>query len=188
MSLLPLRSTQPPALWVAAVVLGILAVGWLDYVTGVELGFFVFYFVPIALAAWRFGLAAAVGTSVLSAACWLAADLSAGSAYSHPSLPVWNSIVRLAAFLVIGWAIARIQTGLDRERTITADLAQALAEVRALKGLLPVCAWCNRIQDEAGEWQGLDTYIASHTDATVTHGMCESCAQEMLEREGSSLG
>ncbi|HRP07771.1 MAG TPA: hypothetical protein PLL69_04725 [Gemmatimonadales bacterium] len=55
-------------------------------------------------------------------------------------------------------------------------LEQAMHQVRTLSGLLPICAWCSRIRDDQGYWSRVDDYIASHSDATVTHSICSDCA------------
>jgi hypothetical protein len=71
----------------------------------------------------------------------------------------------------------------DRERMVI-ELQQALAQVRTLRGLIPICAWCKRIRDDQGYWQQLEAYIRDHSEADFTHGMCPDCAREM----GKSLG
>jgi PAS domain S-box-containing protein len=55
------------------------------------------------------------------------------------------------------------------------DLQQALAEVRTLKGLLSICAWCKRIRTQSGEWSDLESYVAAHSDANFSHGVCPDC-------------
>ena len=60
-----------------------------------------------------------------------------------------------------------------------AVIARNITETKRLKGLLPICAWCGKkIQDEHGNWQPLDIYIATHTEAQVTHSICEKCLDE----------
>lgn len=56
----------------------------------------------------------------------------------------------------------------------------ALAEVRTLQGLLPVCAWCRKLRDPKGYWSDLEQFLADHTDAALTHGICESCAASVV--------
>ncbi|MDE3245625.1 MAG: PAS domain-containing protein [Acidobacteriota bacterium] len=51
----------------------------------------------------------------------------------------------------------------------------ALAEVRTLSGLLPICASCKRIRDHADEWQPIERYVGERTEASFTHGMCPEC-------------
>lgn len=49
------------------------------------------------------------------------------------------------------------------------------AEVRQLQGLLPICAYCKRIRDETNVWHPIDHYLATHTDASFSHGICPTC-------------
>lgn len=53
----------------------------------------------------------------------------------------------------------------------------ALARVRQLETLLPVCAWCHKIRSEGGDWRDLEEYLQG-TGAQVTHGICDSCARD----------
>lgn len=55
------------------------------------------------------------------------------------------------------------------------ELQEALANVRTLKGLLPMCAWCHKVREDEGYWSALESYVAHHTDATFTHGICPEC-------------
>jgi hypothetical protein len=63
-----------------------IAIGYLDYVTGPELGFSFFYLVPVSLAAWTVGMAAGIATAACCTAAWLFADVAAGSLYSSDFL------------------------------------------------------------------------------------------------------
>ncbi len=64
----------------------------------------------------------------------------------------------------------------ERERLI-AELTQALAAVKTLGGMLPICGQCKKIRDDQGYWSSLESYLARHTDATFTHGLCPDCKQ-----------
>ncbi len=69
---------------------------------------------------------------------------------------------------------------LDRIEESNRLLKEALDNIKTLKGLLPMCAWCKKIRDDKGYWGQLETYLAGHTEATVSHGMCPDCqAREM---------
>ena len=59
----------------------------------------------------------------------------------------------------------------EREHLIQ-DLTHALAEVKNLKGMLPICGHCKKIRDDQGYWNQMETYISEHTDATFSHGVC----------------
>jgi len=68
----------------------------------------------------------------------------------------------------------RKETEAERERLV-AELVGALARVRVLSGLLPVCSWCKKIRDGQGKWSELDVFVREHTDVEVTHGICPEC-------------
>ena len=58
------------------------------------------------------------------------------------------------------------------------ELTESLKQVRTLSGLLPICASCKRIRDDQGYWQQVETYIADHTNADFTHGICPDCMEK----------
>jgi PAS domain S-box-containing protein len=62
----------------------------------------------------------------------------------------------------------------ERERLVR-DLQAALAEVRTLREILPICSYCKRIRDDENYWHGVDAYISKHTDTRFSHGICPSC-------------
>lgn len=64
------------------------------------------------------------------------------------------------------------------------DLELEQAEVKTLRGLLPICACCKGIRDDAGYWHGVEAYISAHSEATFTHGYCPACEREALAEIG----
>jgi len=62
----------------------------------------------------------------------------------------------------------------ERERLIL-ELQEALAKVKTLSGLLPICASCKKIRNQEGKWQVLELYIRTHAQADFTHGICPEC-------------
>lgn len=58
-------------------------------------------------------------------------------------------------------------------------LQQALESVKQLKGLLPICCSCKKIRNDTGYWERIETYIAEHSDAAFTHGICPDCAEKL---------
>lgn len=60
------------------------------------------------------------------------------------------------------------------------QLQRAIEHIETLQELLPVCAWCGRkVQREDGEWVSMESYIESHSDAELTHGICPDCLVKM---------
>ncbi len=66
---------------------------------------------------------------------------------------------------------------LQRE-ALMASLQEALASVKTLSGLLPICAGCKKIRDERGSWSQVEVYVARRTDAKFSHGMCPECLRK----------
>lgn len=65
----------------------------------------------------------------------------------------------------------------ERQREeLLQQLQAALAEVRTLQGILPICASCKRIHSEDGRWEPVETYVRDRTHAEFSHGLCPDCA------------
>lgn len=64
-----------------------------------------------------------------------------------------------------------------REQNV--QLVKALEEVKALSGMLPICASCKKIRDDQGYWNQLEEYITRHSEAVFTHGICPDCAEKL---------
>ncbi len=65
----------------------------------------------------------------------------------------------------------------EREELI-ADLTEALKQIRALRGLLPICSSCKKIRDDRGYWNAIEQYIMEHSEAEFTHGICPDCLKK----------
>ena len=84
---------------------------------------------------------------------------------------------------------ARVRVGrriLDLHTALAAhvrDLQEALARVKQLRGLLPICSYCKRIRDDRNYWQQLETYVSEHSDAVFTHGLCPECYEKIVKAE-----
>ena len=174
----------PRGVIAALLVVGILVLGYLDYRTGYELGFFVFYIPPVMVAAWYLGRVSGVGSACLSIIVWAAADHLSGNRYSAPVFAVWNTLIRLIAFLIVSESFAKIRQLLLAERETVEELRRARAEINVLEGLLPICAQCKKIRDAGGSWTRIESYITTHSNAQFTHGYCPDCARKALEDAG----
>lgn len=100
-------------------------------------------------------------------------------------MDVMFAILGVLVLFLIGvvWWVARLAhaTRVEAEAvrhalaSALAELNDARAEVKSLSGLLPLCAWCKKIRDDAGYWQQLEGYISTHTGAEFSHSMCPDC-------------
>lgn len=68
---------------------------------------------------------------------------------------------------------------LQNEKEVSAKLQKALAEIKELRGIIPICSNCKKIRDDKGFWQQVDEYISHHTGADFTHSMCPDCVQTL---------
>jgi signal transduction histidine kinase len=85
--------------------------------------------------------------------------------YLIKGLAKGNSIVRL------------IRYSIERQRLIT-ECNKHLKEIKTLKGLIPMCAWCRKVHNHRGYWEKVEKYIEEQTDASFTHGICPECLQK----------
>jgi signal transduction histidine kinase len=88
----------------------IAVVGFVDFITGFETSFSIFYLLAIGLAAWFAGRGFAVFISILSVAVSLAGDLAKGAHFSNPLIPIWNALVLLTFYLIVVWLLANLRS------------------------------------------------------------------------------
>jgi response regulator RpfG family c-di-GMP phosphodiesterase len=63
------------------------------------------------------------------------------------------------------------------------ELEEALARVKQLQGLLPICSYCKKIRSDGNYWQQVENYISDHTGATFSHGICPQCYESQVKPE-----
>jgi PAS domain S-box-containing protein len=68
----------------------------------------------------------------------------------------------------------------EKEKLIN-ELKDALANVKILGEMLPICSYCKKIRDDKGYWDGVETYISKHTDTVFSHGACPECAEKAMK-------
>jgi DNA-binding response OmpR family regulator len=78
----------------------------------------------------------------------------------------------LSARLAVGRRVVELQESLAER---VAELEQALAQVKRLQGLIPICAWCKKVRNDKNFWQQVEEYIGEHGDVRFSHGICPQC-------------
>ncbi len=84
-------------------------------------------------------------------------------------------LVRSLRYAVERKRIERERDGLIRE------LEQAMARVRQLQGILPICSYCKSIRDDKNSWQQLEAYVKFHSEAVFSHGICPGCWENVVK-------
>lgn len=90
----------------------------------------------------------------------------------------------LRARVKVGRRIVELQKNLALR---VHDLENALARVKKLQGLLPICSYCKRIRDDQNYWQQVESYFSEHSDAEFTHGICPDCYDKVVKPKFSRL-
>jgi len=81
--------------------------------------------------------------------------------------------------------IIALQRGLSER---VRELESALAQVKQLKGLLPICSYCKKVRDDSNYWQQVEQYFGEHSDLQFTHGICPSCWTNVVQPELARAG
>ena len=138
-----------------------------DWLTGPYIRFPALFILPVLIAAWNQGFFAAATIGLgLCLGRLFATDLPGGG--DTPTSDAINALLRAFVFTLIAFL-----THLVSEQT------RALREeVRHLEGILPICGFCKAIRDEQGHWRKLESYVAEHSEASFTHGLCPECTQK----------
>jgi HAMP domain-containing protein len=72
----------------------------------------------------------------------------------------------------------QLEHEISQHHQTIAQLEKTLSEVKQLRGILPICSYCNKIRDDAGYWNRLEKYLHDHSDARLSHGICPECARK----------
>jgi CheY-like chemotaxis protein len=114
---------------------------------------------------------------ILLTACEKMADILAGfNAGANDYLAKPYHAEELQARLEVGRRMIDLQ---DRLTSKITELGQALEQIKILSGIIPICAGCKKIRDDAGYWQQVEMYISKHSEAKFTHGICPECEKRL---------
>jgi len=91
----------------------------------------------------------------------------------------------LRARLHAGARVVQLQKALLERNQ---ELVDALKRVKQLQGLLPICSYCKKIRNDRNYWEQVDAYVASHSEAQFSHGVCPDCFEVHLRPQLERLG
>lgn len=94
---------------------------------------------------------------------------------------IWFHALCLLGFVALvgaalQWRLARLKAS---EQELQRRVDAALAKVKTLHGLLPICASCKKVRDDKGYWNQIETYLHEHSDTTFSHGVCPDCIKKL---------
>jgi diguanylate cyclase (GGDEF)-like protein len=125
---------------IASALIGLALVGIVDYLTGYQISFSVFYVVPIGVATWYSGLRAGLGFALGSSLVWYVAERVGGYQYHHPLILIWNALVWLSFFVMTTLLLFVLRERLSAERR--------MARTDALTGVLNSRAFVEQLEHD----------------------------------------
>jgi diguanylate cyclase (GGDEF)-like protein len=102
--------------WIVADTALVILLGIVDYVTGNEYSFSLFYLIPIALITWYSNPTLGVIIAILSATIWMIADIAAGQDFSHPIIHLWNTLIRFGFFAIVVYLLSELRKSQKAEQ------------------------------------------------------------------------
>ena len=172
----PARQNSAP---VFASLVVLVVTGLADWFTGYRFNFYIFYFIPIAFAAWYAGKISTYAITVASAVSWFLCDLFTNPLRPEFVLSLWNILVTVASFVVLAFALSEFRREYLREKELNAKLIEAMAHIKLLRELLPICANCKKIRNDNGYWEQVETYFQENSDIAFTHSFCPECVRKL---------
>ncbi|MCG3211784.1 MAG: hypothetical protein FOGNACKC_05430 [Anaerolineae bacterium] len=154
-------------LWLLICLLLSLLVLLTDYITGPYILFPIFFVLPVSIAAWTLGVWWGLGLALgLPLARLYYVRIWATPELEHYEL--LNAAIQAIVLSLLAWFTAReaVQSRMLKR------------EVKALEGILPICSFCKKIRDDAGNWQPLEEYISLHSEAYFSHTFCPECGRK----------
>jgi uncharacterized paraquat-inducible protein A len=104
------------------------------------------------------------------------------------SVLIVNTAVEGAVFATVALLLSSLKTHQEGERRALAVAEEALANVRQLSALLPMCSSCKKIRHEPdGSWEPFELYLLKHSDTQVSHGMCPDCMAKLYPEHSRRL-
>lgn len=94
----------------------------------------------------------------------------------------WTLLITAAASVLLGGVLLwnrTLKREMARRRELIDQLEKALAEIRTLEGIVPICSSCKKIRDDEGYWKLIETYIEEHSGASFSHGICPECSDRL---------
>jgi hypothetical protein len=172
-----------------------MGISWIDIRVPDDYGIAMLYVAPLIVARWWGTRASGVFIAVFCtfAEVYTNYILGAYTHMKHPGILYYGITLHLVAYLGISFTLTWVKGLILKEKmariaecAAKEELQEALANVRELEGLLPICSWCKKIRDDSGFWIKVEGYISQHSRAKFTHGICPDCKPKFLEGSAKS--
>lgn len=105
-------------------------------------------------------------------------ELSIEIPIDDSAAPIFDDKGKVTGMVIVFRDHTEARRSADVREALVRELTDALAKIKSLKGLIPICASCKKIRDDKGFWNQLEQYICEHSDANFTHGLCPDCLED----------
>ena len=166
----------------------ILLIGYLDYLSGFMLSLFPLYLVPLLIVAWHDRRSITILMSCIAGVILIVKDTMLK--FAAPNYGYWDELIKFALLMAISYGVWEIRELIHEKDSINNELRRALSEIKELREMIPICAWCHSIRNDKGFYERIEVYLSQLTGAKFTHGICPACMEkhygivhEQMERE-----
>lgn len=130
------------------------------------------------LTAWEWALARAMenGESILNEVVDIETFDGARKTILNSTVMLKDEIDRPLGAIIVNQDITSEMNRIREKEELIRGLEEAMANIRILKGLLPICSNCKKIRDDKGYWNQIEVYLHEHSDLDFSHGICPDCA------------
>jgi hypothetical protein len=186
------RTTKFRLKVILASVGNLIALSYIDWLTGYQFLFFIFYFIPVSLCGWYLGRLSVLGMAILSGVSWCFVDILSNHHYPAEVFRYFNSFMCFLAFAIIGLLLHRLRQSLREQMRMRQALERAHEELqrsteasRKLQSQLQVvCAWTQRVNVD-GKWIPLDELLTEKLHVKVSYGVSPEGMQQVLNAESA---
>jgi integral membrane sensor domain MASE1 len=149
--------------------------------------------VPLLVwAAFRFGLHGAMASLVLVSGLAVWGTVHGYGPFVQNTrngslllLQTFGGVLAVTGLALAGAVVEQREADCAKRALIT-ELERALTEIKTIRGLIPICAWCKNIRNDQGSWEQLEKYLRQHTQAEFSHGICPVCLDKRLAQEATA--
>jgi hypothetical protein len=120
--------------------------------------------VPIAYLAWRTQRRPMTDVVLLALTC----TVLTVAAWPLPPQEVWTALPNRLTAITVVWFVTVLRPQHEEDG----------GELAVLQGLLSMCSYCKKIQNDQGSWQATDSYVSAHSQASFSHGICPDYARQ----------
>lgn len=106
--------------------------------------------------------------------CWEWCSPKTGKVYDLIDTPVKNADGTLSKLQIFRDITERKKLEREKQENLK-KIEKALDEIKTLRGIIPICSYCNKIRDERGTWDRLEAYISARSEAVFSHSVCPDC-------------